>query len=91
MRIEDAKWEPPLGRNPRLSLSALAVHMLKPGDVKRIPHDDVRCTILSSKADDKRQVRCSLAQIIGRLRRNHGWVIDYYHEHSNVLVVRRIA
>lgn len=82
MKVEDAKWEPPYnyehhGRTG--SKSTQAAHHLKVGDVKRIFHDDLCCTVKT----------CSLSQVFIRLRRK-GKTFLYYHEAPHVLVVKRL-
>lgn len=79
MKIEKAKWEP-VHRHGRLpSKSCEAVKALKPGDCKRIFHDDLICV----------KGKCSLFAVVSRCRKQ-GWVIEAYHEALHIAVVRRL-
>ena len=82
MRVENAKWEP-LSKRGIISDSVRELYKLRVGDVKRIVHDDVACSIARVGHV------CTVAQAIGRLRRKRGWGLDYYHEKRGILIVRR--
>ena len=90
MRVEDAEWNPMAFRWKRAgrkaSASRLALRDLQVGDVKRIFHDDLACTIANPLTAGQRQ--CSLFREIRNLKKV-GWELEYYHEAPQVLVVRR--
>lgn len=90
MKIENTHWNPGTystpGKTP--SDSTKAVRKLVVGDIKRIYHDDIKCTVCNSnRLEDYAQ--CSLSRSIS-MQRKKGWRLEYYHERPNVMVIRRI-
>lgn len=88
-KLEDTEWNPPKpgGTSPkwrRVSQSTLLLRSLKPGEVKRLIHEDVRCQRRAGFLD------CSLHQEMKRLRKVEGWEIHYYHIEPHEMVVTRI-
>lgn len=90
MKIENAHWNPCTYRTPGKtpSDSTKAIRALSVGDIKRIHHDDIKCTVCDSNKVHHRP-QCSLSRAI-ITQRKKGWKLEYYHERPQVMVVRRI-
>lgn len=87
VRSENTEWNP-LGhtRGRPLAESNGLLRSLEAGDVKRIYHPDLFCTI---KEPGKAHGSCGLLQEARRLRKT-GWEIEGYHEETHIAVIRRL-
>ncbi len=84
--MEDAKWNPRVrgtqGGKPSQCVELLRT--VRPGEIKRIVHDDVQCLFSQNGT-----CHCTLYQEVKRLRRC-GWKIHQYHEADHLMVVKRL-
>lgn len=87
-KVETCEWNPPpLYRTPNKK-STQAIKDMNVGDVKRIVHPEVKCSIKTFKSGDTIR-SCTLSSILTK-QRKLGWEIEYYHEADHVAVVRRL-
>ena len=89
---ETVEWKPVKVVHSGLSESAKVILSLKPGDVKRIVHGDLKCEIKTyPKGGRMMSARaCSLQPTIYKMRKQ-GWKLEYYHEADHVMVIRRLV
>ena len=86
MNSEDTEWKPPRHKGRSASDSLKALTSLQAGEVKRIFHDDLKCT---HGNNGSKGYRCSVSSALARLRKQ-GMVLESYHEAPHIVVIRRL-
>lgn len=83
---EVTAWAPPLpkAQGSRKRASTIMLESMAAGATLRITHTDMCCRWPDYPST------CSLASVVSRLRLQHGWNIELYHEAKHVAVVRRL-
>ena len=87
---EPAVWDNTTKKKSRGKACSKSTQMIKdmlPGEVKRINHEDVNCTVCQE--DEK--PACTLGMAIAGLNKQPGIKYEYYHEKNKVAVVKRIS